>query len=643
MQGSVQLGSKRLLGLRDWAIVLVLVLVQPACAETELFSLAPVVVVSSRMPSTVGQEVESLTVITREQIELMGAATGPDLLRQVPGLQIDQLGGPGGISLAYIRGSDPNHVLVLIDGVRVNDPTNSRGGGFDFSSLDPSQVERIEVLRGAASAIYGADAMGGVINVVTRKAAPGGFVSAAAGGLGYGSLNARATWLPNSESRLSISTSTLRDGLNSEGSRLALNQVAVAARASPSASSMVELDLRHVERESGAFPDDSGGIELAEIRALERRDSRATTLSLRGVADIDAWMLTLEGTGFEHRESIDSPGVAPGVRSDFGLPASKSTMRFRRSSVLVNAVKHIDGGNELAIGAEYQQERGISRSIYELFGMPIPTDFDLRRRTASAFAELKWSMARDLIVRAGLRNDAIEGNGSHVSRSIGTSYSVPQLNGQFKASYSEGFKPPSFFALGLSPALGGNPDLNAEQSKGISLGYEQHLNPISRVSLAVFQRRYSELITFDNKRNQLENADRVEVNGVEIELKLQASDFMSFQADYTRMNSQVSPSGEPLRQRPGQRAGAQLNLKLQERANLVWRLEYADEIFDSSIPTGNVFLRSYLRNDLAFIYAITKRVNATAKIENLADQNNQWYVGAPSLGRRAWIRVTLSL
>ena len=83
-----------------------------------------------------------------------------DLFRQVPGLQIDQLGGPGGLSSVYIRGSDPNHTLVLIDGVRVNDPTNARGGGYDLSNLDPSNIERVEVLRGAASSVYGADAMG---------------------------------------------------------------------------------------------------------------------------------------------------------------------------------------------------------------------------------------------------------------------------------------------------------------------------------------------------------------------------------------------------------------------------------------------------------------------------------------------------
>ena len=440
-----------------------------------------------------------------------------------------------------------------------------------------------------------------------------------------------------------MSASTLRDGLESEGGRIKLNQVALAGRASMSATSYVEVDLRHVERQSSAVPDDSGGVELAEIRTLEQRESRATTLGMRGVADVDGWTLTLEGTGFERRESIDSPGVAPGVRSDFGLPASKSTTRFRRTGALLNAVRHIQGGNELALGAEYQQENGTSSTVYDLFGMLVPADFDLRRRTRSAFAELKWLVTGDMIVRAGIRHDSIQGSGSHVSPSIGVRYNAPRLDGKFNASYSAGFKPPSFFALGLPPPFGGNPGLKAEHSKGGSLGYEQRLGAAGSASAAVFRRRYSDLITFDNTSNQLVNADRVDVKGAEFALQVQANEVTTFQAHYTRLISHVVPSGEPLRQRPGRRAGAQLSLKLREGASLVWRVEYADEIFDSSMPTGGALLRSYLRNDLAFTYAITKQVNLTAAIDNVTDRNNQWYVGASTQGRRARIAATLSI
>jgi vitamin B12 transporter len=643
MSRHVQSRKLRLLGLGHGILASsAMLLPQAARGEQEAPSLSRVVIVSSRVPATVGQEAENLTVIKREQIDAMGAATGPDILRQVPGVQVDQLGGPGGISLAYIRGSDPNHVLVLVDGVRLNVPTNSRGGGVDLSGLDPNEIERIEVLRGAASSVYGADALGGVINVVTRKGEPGASVSAAGGGLGYRSLSARSTWQATPDSRLHASASALRDGYEADGGRLKLDQAALAWRTSVSAGSFLEFTMRHVERRSSAFPDDSGGVTYSEIRTLEQRESRVTTFGVRGVANIAAWTLNLEGTGLDHRENIASPGVAPGVRSVFGLPASRSDARFRRSGALFNAVRHIAGGSELAIGAEYQREHGTSATVYELFGTPVPADFDLLRRTGSAFAELKWLVASDLVLRAGLRRDSVQGNGSHWSPSVGARYSLPQLDGHFKASYSEGFKPPSFFALGLPPVLGGNPDLQAERSRGGSVGYEQRLGAAS-ISAAVFRRRYTNLVTFENTSNRLVNAERVDVKGAELTLRVRVSDAASLQAHYTRLISHVTPGGEPLRQRPGRRAGVQLNFRPGPNTTVGWRLEYASEIFDSAIPTGDVFLPTYLRSDLTVTHAISEKARVGITVDNVADRSNQWYVGAPTIGRRARISARLSM
>ena len=93
-----------------------------------------------------------------------------DLLRRVAGVHVDQVGGRGGTGSLYMRGADPNYTLVLVDGVRVNDPTNARGGSFDFSALDIADVERVEIARGPYSAVYGGDALAGVINIVTRHA-----------------------------------------------------------------------------------------------------------------------------------------------------------------------------------------------------------------------------------------------------------------------------------------------------------------------------------------------------------------------------------------------------------------------------------------------------------------------------------------
>ena len=114
--------------------------------------LDPVVVTATVLPTPLSRESASVTVISRQQIEAQKARSVIDLLRQVPGLHIDQAGARGSVSSVYTRGGDQNFTVVLIDGVKVNDPTNSRGGSFDFSTLNTENIERIEIVRGPLSA-----------------------------------------------------------------------------------------------------------------------------------------------------------------------------------------------------------------------------------------------------------------------------------------------------------------------------------------------------------------------------------------------------------------------------------------------------------------------------------------------------------
>lgn len=619
-------------------------LAQPAWAALNADdpTLDSIIVVGTRLPTAISEGTDSVSIVTREQIDRMALTSGIDLLRQVPGLQIDQLGGPGGSSFAYIRGSDPNHVLVLVDGVRMNDPTNSRGGGFDVSNLEPSQIERIEVLREAASSIYGADAMGGVINVVTRKGKLGNVGRAGAGGLGYRSASARAS-TGGEYFRFSTAASSVRDGQDSNGGRLALDQISAAASLAMSPSAKVEVELRHGERKSSAFPDDSGGILLAQLRTLEQRQAQDTSMSVRAKWEFDVFAVNAAATGFERTENVDSSGVAPGLRSAIGIPASRSQTEFRRSNFLLNGVRHLPRGSELAIGVEVQREHGVSHTNYSLFGRSIPADFDLQRDTRSGFAEFKWLVAQDLVVRMGLRHDSVEGSESRTSPSLGARYNFPDLHASIKANYSEGFKPPSFFAMGLPIALGGNPHLRPESNKGASIGYEQAFwGGNANASIVAFDSKYANLITFDNQTNQLVNASRVNIYGAELELSVQVSESLRVHGTFTRLLSHIVDSNEPLRQRPGRRAGVQLDWSIDERSNLNWRVEYAAKVFDSSVPTGNVTLPAYVRNDVSYVIRMQKWLRLSTAVDNIFDRHNQSYIGALAPGRRLRFDVSVT-
>ena len=111
----------------------------------------------------------STTVLDAPQIEALNKRNLAGLLQTVPGLLVEEQGGPGGLTAVSVRGGESNFTLVLLDGVPVNDPTNSRGGSFDFANLNSALIERIEVVRGPRSSIYGSDALAGVINIVTRR------------------------------------------------------------------------------------------------------------------------------------------------------------------------------------------------------------------------------------------------------------------------------------------------------------------------------------------------------------------------------------------------------------------------------------------------------------------------------------------
>jgi vitamin B12 transporter len=136
------------------------------------FELEPMVVTGTVSPTPLSRTTASVTVLSQEQIAAQQAGSVIELLRQVPGLHIDQAGARGSVSSVYLRGGDPNFTVVLIDGIKVNDPTNSRGGAFDFSTLNTDAIERIEIVRGPLSAVYGSDAMSGVINIITRRGGP---------------------------------------------------------------------------------------------------------------------------------------------------------------------------------------------------------------------------------------------------------------------------------------------------------------------------------------------------------------------------------------------------------------------------------------------------------------------------------------
>src|SRR5687768_9960144 len=242
---------------------------QPTSAQPEI------VVTGSRVATAPEDLAANITVLGRDHFDVEKPANLADLLRRVAGIHIDQVGGRGGTGSLYLRGADPNYTLVLVDGVRVNDPTNARGGSFDFSTFDVADVERVEIARGPYSAVYGGDALAGVVNIVTRRTPPektrasldamGGIYDVHEIALNAGGPVGTGSW--------SLGGSDSHEGEVVRGNRFDGQRVSGSFDTELNASTSLFVTGRYSETSRAGFPDDSGGYEYADIRTTEARDA----------------------------------------------------------------------------------------------------------------------------------------------------------------------------------------------------------------------------------------------------------------------------------------------------------------------------------------------------------------------------------
>jgi outer membrane cobalamin receptor len=603
----------------------------------------PVEVSAFRIPLLVTETAQGVTVVTSSEIETRNAGSTAEILQMVPGVQVDRIGGPGGTSSIYIRGSDPEHVLVLVDGVRMNDPLLSRGGAYDLSAIDPATIERIEVIRGAGSAIYGADAIGGIVNIVTKGAAREGTQvsgSVSAGTKGYGNGSARVAG-NTGQAKFSLGAAALQDGEEEDGSDLKLTTMDGSVSWQATTATEVKAFARRNDRESSAFPDSSGGIRLASNRTLEQREADESTLGgALAYRPGDQWGINVQVSRYSREEDIDSPGVDPGPGAPFGIPATVSHTELTRDVALLSGSLRLPANSDLTLGHEWQREDGDSRSTQAF--LP-PGDFSLDRYTHSTFAAAKSKPVENLVVLLDLRYDRISSLESETSPGVGVRYDFAHTGTALKARYSEGFRPPSFFSL-ASPLVG-NPNLSSETSRSYELGAEQSFGAAVQAGASRFWTRTRNLIDFDPTVpgpigfGQIVNRDTVDSQGVETYITFKPLRRLDAGVNYTYVTTEIVQTGAELRNRPKHRASLSLGYQLDGASRLTWSTVYVGSSLDFSVPTDQIRLSDYTRSDVGYSYK-WKQFSATAAVDNLFDDDYEEFVGFTNPGRR--FRVGLS-
>ncbi|HEY5623257.1 MAG TPA: TonB-dependent receptor [Gammaproteobacteria bacterium] len=614
-----------------------------ASAQSGDASLETLVVSGTRIPEVISR-FRPATVLEREEIELRKDGDVLDLLAAAPGVHVNLPGSRGNIGEVFLRGGEPNFTTLLVDGVQVNDPTNTRGGSFDFATLHVDDIERVEILRGPYSAIYGSDALSGAINVLTRAPADrfGASFRGELGGQRRRSGSLQLGGPVGGSGHVGLGLTTLTDGGTGATDRFESDSLTLRANLSPTEATTIAITGRAAEADSFGFPDSSGGPRLASIRKLEQRqvDERSFGIAVRTRLSSSTG-LHAAASRFEHSEATRSPGVAPSFGT--GIPPSERDSEFSRNALQVYLRTSLPAELESAAGIGIKREEGDSAGSIS-FGpsFSVAANYALLRETRSVFAELASAESTGLGFVAGIRIDDHDTAARVTSKNLTIHYVLPAPETRFRAAWGEAFKMPSFFSL--ADPIVGNPALRPEIVRSAELGVEQRVaNERASWQVTLFRQRFRDLVDFDFETFRTVNRSRVKSDGIEAMATYVLSEAVELSAHATYSDIEVVGSRAVLRQRPDFRAGVSAHWRIGDAVSLHADWLYIGERFDSAIPTGERALPSYVRADIALNWVTHGNLELGLAIDNIADARYEEAIGFPAVGRRVRLSVNLEL
>lgn len=606
------------------------VLAQDSAAATER-----VVVSASRLELAADAVAQHVTVLSRNDIVSGGYASMAELLATASGLVVDRSGRSGGYGSLYLRGADPSHVVILVDGIRQNDALSSRGSAVDLTTLTIADIERVEIVRGGSSIAYG-DALAGFIHIHTRiQAGTVAGAQADAGGDGRVTASVRVGTASLGASAVSSEDGDERGSVRNTAANLAW-RMAFGPHAG------VQLNARVTRTRNTAFPDDSGGPLYAVGSALEQRVADSVQASARG------WWRPSDGAALEwslarleRSEHDDNPGVAPGVRDPAGFPPVATDTRYRTTQLQLLWRQRLTSALAFVLGADVEQEQGAFDSLIQYGRLRIPARFEQSRTPLAGFSELRYE-SEGWAANAGLRSLSATGYPVQWHPALSVQRPLPSAGALLGGSITTATKLPSFYALG-HPLIG-NPQLRPEQARQVELYVASLPETALSYRLTAFRSRYRDLIDFDaGPPPQLVNRTHITVDGMEASGAYRFASGLRFDADATRMEVSGPPTAPPLRFRPRWQGGARLALPIAAGTDLQLSARYLGRRFDSSIATGDRWLGGYAWLNATVVTTVrnaaVKDLRLSFALDNVLDRRAEEVIGSPIGARRIRIGV----
>lgn len=619
------------------------------------------VVTANRLPVPRDELTVSATVIGREEIRRSGAESVAELLRDVPGVQVTRTGSWGGTASLFVRGGESNYVRVLVDGVPVNRP----GGDFDFSTLSTTNVERIEVVRGPSSVVYGSDAVTGVVQVFTRDGSgpPEATVSAAGGS--HGTLDWDAS-VAGGDERLSYSLALSRfatDGLRAFNNHFRHTVGSARVRLRPDERTEAAVVLRYGDHEAHT-PTDGAGRAVDENQygfgedlVVGARLGRELTDRLSGRVEL---RLNEVDAGFD-----DAPD---GPADTLGIYAFRSESDLSRRSVDARLDFRAEGGTVLTAGIEReeQEERSSNESLSG-FGSSTGAMHASRGNTGLYLQALSRPTER-LDLSAGFRLDDNEAFGTFDTWRVGAAYRLPSRT-RLRASFGTAFKAPTFLENYSTGYVRGNPELEPETSTSWEAGVEQTLPSLGlSLGLTWFDQSFEQLVQYTGSPPAPDapnyfNVAAAAARGLEATAELELAAETGVEASYSWLDTEVEDAGfqtgpdaafvegDRLLRRPAHTARLGLHGPLPRDGtaslDLRWVGEREDRDF-SSFPARRVVLDDYLRMDLGARLPLVRSrggspgLVGTLRVQNLWDAAYQEVRGFPAPGRTVVAGIEVS-
>jgi len=603
-------------------------------ADDEKNSLDEVVVVANRAPEPLSKVGNSVTVLDQQAIEESQKVSLSDLLASTPGITFSRNGGPGSSTSVHIRGADSDHTLVMIDGVVLTDPS-STAGNLDFGNLLVGDISRIEILRGGQSTLYGSQAIGGVIDIITSEPQPGFSAESQAEGGSLGTALAKAS---------------IGEKADAWSFRLGATYY--------ESDSIPALDRRYGGTITDPFHDSvvSGRATYdftPELQLDERAYWTTSRVFYDGYSPI-TFLLANEPQYEDERQLVDYTGLNYNVFDDrlknrFAYEYTTTQTQFYNSAVdPISLSDRYQGDNRRL---EYQGTWAIVQGYQAVFGLQqekswsdsnivsSPPAAHAQTGQVGEYVQLQGEVVSGLTLTAGERHDRYDSFGQHDTGQFAAAWNLPSST-VLRASFNQGYKAPSLYQL-YSPY--GNPALKPEKSTGGDLGVEQHgWNDRVTLLATYFLTHFTNLIEFldcpgsplcatlGQEGGYYANTDRAKASGVELQATAQLTSALTLAANYSHIKTVDETPGSPtygqqLIERPEDAANLSLSYQWPRSVQTTVAARYGGPSLDQNFnvyPAGFVRLGGYTLLDIRVSYLVTDKLDIYARVDNIT---NKWY------------------